>query len=131
MSAPSLTKLNNPYLDNDLLESLENEQIKIQKTESMEENNITDDNKENNENIESDAILEGILNLDSIDIKSDEYKRIELNIGGIKYESTLSTLCKYSNSTLCKLILNNIYFIDRDGFIFKYILNFLRNNTLI
>ncbi|UKJ89780.2 hypothetical protein MACJ_003034 [Theileria orientalis] len=84
---------------------------------------------------------------------------VNLNIGGTKYTTTLSTLEKDNNSTLYKYVyytLNGLplpddddnyngffnftdsnsggimeIFIDRDGKIFQYILNFLRDGVLI
>lgn len=64
---------------------------------------------------------------------------IHLNVGGAVYTTTRSTLCKYPDSMLgamfrgdipSRLDLNGHYFIDRDGEIFKYILNFLRSSKL-
>ena len=153
MTAPKLNKLSNPYLDSDLLETLASQSAATtrainadnnndNKTESDANNknalniNMTaiDENKESKNDISNnndDVILQSILNLDTMDIESDEHKPITVSVGGIKYESTKSTLCKYPSSILYKLITNNITFIDRDGFVFKYILNYLRNNTLI
>ena len=145
MASPQLNKLTNPYLDNDLLfasqSAVSTSTINKNKTDSdntlnldniMDTNNTNnDDDTKQNTNKNEDEILQSILNLDRMDMKSDEYKPIQINVGGIKYESTKSTFLKYPSSTLSKLISNNIYFIDRDGFVFKYILNYLRNNVLI
>ncbi|UKK02775.1 hypothetical protein MACK_002872 [Theileria orientalis] len=84
---------------------------------------------------------------------------INLNIGGTKYTTTLSTLEKDKNSTLYKYVYHTLnglplpgsdsnyngyfnftdsnsggimeIFVDRDGKIFQYILNFLRDGVLI
>ena len=67
---------------------------------------------------------------------------ISLNVGGTIYTTTRSTLTRYPDSMLGamfggKLPLENSkdsqgnYFIDRDGELFKYILNFLRVSKLI
>ncbi|BAM41992.1 predicted protein [Theileria orientalis strain Shintoku] len=84
---------------------------------------------------------------------------INLNIGGTKYTTTLSTLEKDKDSTLYKYVYHSLnglplpdddgdyrgffnftdsnsggimeIFIDRDGKIFQYILNFLRDGVLI
>jgi len=66
-------------------------------------------------------------------------KIINLNVGGIHYTTSLDTLVKYSDSMLALMFSGNMksamdkdgrYFIDADGNMFKYILNFLRRNKL-
>jgi hypothetical protein len=70
-------------------------------------------------------------------------KIIRLNVGGVKYSTTMTTLTKYGGfpSLLMKResdegamdILRDSkgrIFIDRDGKIFKYILEFLRSDTV-
>ena len=64
---------------------------------------------------------------------------IYLNVGGTKYTTTRSTLCKYPDSmlgrmfspdspfTLNKDIKDNV-FLDANGDIFKYVLDYLRYN---
>ena len=61
---------------------------------------------------------------------------IELNVGGSVYCTTISTLLSEKNSLFETLInneteqvkdSNNRYFIDRDGPLFNYILDYLRN----
>ncbi|CDW57112.1 BTB [Trichuris trichiura] len=82
---------------------------------------------------------------------------IELNVGGEKYQTTLATLTKDSNSVLSRQLLalesprdsspppaddterdsviscfsSGSYFIDRDGKLFRYVLEYLRNGKLI
>ncbi|XP_067655050.1 BTB/POZ domain-containing protein KCTD15-like [Haliotis asinina] len=64
---------------------------------------------------------------------------ITLNVGGILYTTTKSTLSKYPDSMLGAMISgkfpmtqdqNGHMFIDRDGQIFRHILNFLRSTRL-
>lgn len=64
---------------------------------------------------------------------------IYLSVGGKKFETSRDTLCKDQNSMLSTMfsgrhhLLTNskgYYFIDRDGKLFKYILNYLRNLEL-
>jgi len=64
---------------------------------------------------------------------------IHLNVGGIKYSTTRSTLCKYPESMLGAMFNQNIpsqvdkdgcYFIDRNGKMFEYILQFLRSGDM-
>ncbi|CAG8754525.1 24327_t:CDS:2 [Gigaspora margarita] len=68
--------------------------------------------------------------------------RIILNVGGIKYETYISTLTTYPttllgtmfqerNKALLKPTNGNEYFIDRDGYLFRYILQFYRKNKII
>lgn len=72
-------------------------------------------------------------------IKSDIV--IDLNVGGVMYQTLLSTLRKYADSKLYNIFSDkNIqeipkdkkgyYFIDRDGSTFYYVLEYLRNNKL-
>jgi len=65
---------------------------------------------------------------------------IYLNVGGVKYTTSRSTLTKYTDSMLGSMFSQNIptkvdkdgcYFIDRNGKIFEYILQFLRSGELI
>ena len=67
---------------------------------------------------------------------------VKLNVGGTIYTTSRSTLTQYSDSMLGamfggKLPFENSkdsegnYFIDRDGDLFKYILNFLRGSKLV
>ncbi|OWF49048.1 BTB/POZ domain-containing protein KCTD12-like [Mizuhopecten yessoensis] len=67
---------------------------------------------------------------------------VELNVGGVFYTSTLRTLKQESESLLGQTFngtsaLNLIkdskgkYFLDRDGVLFRYILDYLRNNKLV
>ncbi|XP_033742027.1 BTB/POZ domain-containing protein KCTD12-like [Pecten maximus] len=67
---------------------------------------------------------------------------VELNVGGVFYTSTLRTLKQESDSLLgqtfngtaaLKLIKDSKgkYFLDRDGVLFRYILDYLRNNKLV
>ena len=65
---------------------------------------------------------------------------VELNVGGTIYVTTTSTLNRYPDSQLAKLINDsklstvrdsqNRVFIDRDGILFRFILDFLRNEAL-
>ncbi|RIA82503.1 BTB/POZ protein [Glomus cerebriforme] len=62
---------------------------------------------------------------------------ITLNVGGIKYETFRSTLTNYPKTLLGKMFCKNTsqptneYFIDRDGQVFRYILQYYRNNGKI
>ena len=76
---------------------------------------------------------------------SDSFPNIvELNVGGVFYTTSHSTLVKEKDSLLgqifsgqCKaspLILKDNkgkYFLDRDGVLFRYILDYLRNQKLV
>ncbi len=61
---------------------------------------------------------------------------IDLNVGGVKYTTSKTTLSKYEDSMLYRMICTQLenkkdaeqrIFIDRDGQLFRYILNFLRD----
>ncbi|CDW52249.1 BTB 2 domain containing protein [Trichuris trichiura] len=66
---------------------------------------------------------------------------VHLDIGGTTYTTTLATLTKYSDSHLAKLFsgqtsvvldyLKQNYFIDRDGTMFRHVLNYLRTGQLL
>ncbi|KAJ8670634.1 hypothetical protein QAD02_001893 [Eretmocerus hayati] len=66
---------------------------------------------------------------------------IELNVGGVFYTTGLGTLTKEPNSRLAELFRDRLatlerdakgrYFLDRDGVLFRYVLDFLRNQALV
>lgn len=67
---------------------------------------------------------------------------IELNVGGVYYTTSLNTLRKEANSLLSQLFGQNPteklsidakgrYFLDRDGVLFRYILDYMRNQKLV
>ncbi|KAK2849276.1 hypothetical protein Q5P01_009110 [Channa striata] len=69
---------------------------------------------------------------------------IELNVGGQVYYTRLATLTSFPNSLLGKLFSNKKgssndlsrdlrgrYFIDRDGFLFRYVLDYLRDKQVV
>ncbi|XP_076355178.1 BTB/POZ domain-containing protein kctd15-like [Tachypleus tridentatus] len=65
---------------------------------------------------------------------------VHIDVGGDIYTSSLQTLTKHPNSRLARMFNGSIpivldtlkqhYFIDRDGKMFRHILNFLRTNAL-
>lgn len=66
-------------------------------------------------------------------------KIVKLNVGGTFYTSTMTTLSKIPGSHLCRIMTGELpcprdekgsYFIDRDGQIFRYVLNYLRSDRL-
>lgn len=70
---------------------------------------------------------------------NDKNEIIELNVGGFNYTTSRTTILSYPDSMLSRMISGQIptakdanqrLFIDRDGPIFRYILNFLRDKTL-
>ncbi|XP_022079596.1 BTB/POZ domain-containing protein KCTD8-like [Acanthaster planci] len=67
---------------------------------------------------------------------------VELNVGGQLYTTALSTLTQQGDSMLAQMFTGRTrgplqrdsrgrYFIDRDGSLFKYILDYLRNQKLV
>lgn len=69
---------------------------------------------------------------------SDEV--VTLNVGGMLYTTTRATLTKYTDSMIGTMFSGHYvptafdqqgnYFIDRDGFMFRHVLNFLRSGQL-
>ena len=64
---------------------------------------------------------------------------VHLNVGGVFYTTTKATLSRYPHSMLGAMFNgsmattvdeNGYYFIDRDGTLFGYVLNFLRSSQL-
>ena len=62
-----------------------------------------------------------------------------LSVGGIKYETTRATLCREQGSMLSAMFSGRhhitcnskgYYFIDRDGKLFRYIINYLRTQEI-
>lgn len=65
---------------------------------------------------------------------------IELNVGGVFYTTTLDTLIKQPKSQLAAIFTGREtvpkdskgrYFLDRDGVLFRYILDYLRDGSII
>ncbi|MBN3310955.1 KCTD1 protein, partial [Amia calva] len=66
---------------------------------------------------------------------------VHIDVGGHMYTSSLATLTKYPESRIGRLFdgtepivldsLKQHYFVDRDGHMFRYILNFLRTSKLL
>ncbi|XP_012672144.2 BTB/POZ domain-containing protein KCTD6 [Clupea harengus] len=76
----------------------------------------------------------------SLDTYEQMTKPVTLNVGGHLYTTTLSTLQRYPDSMLGAMFRGDLpttrdvqgnYFIDRDGTLFRFILNFLRTSELI
>jgi hypothetical protein len=72
-------------------------------------------------------------------MKPDDSEIIELNVGGFTYTTSRTTILSYPDTMLCKMISGQLpsatdikqrIFIDRDGPLFRYILNFLRDKRL-
>lgn len=65
---------------------------------------------------------------------------VDINVGGVLYTTTIPTLTKYEDSMLASMfgafwkasssMHNGHYFIDREGDMFKYVLNFLRSGHI-
>ncbi len=71
---------------------------------------------------------------------SIENAPVHIDVGGCSYTTSLETLTKYADSRIGKMFngtlpivldsLKQHYFIDRDGKLFRYVLNFLRTGSL-
>lgn len=79
-------------------------------------------------------------NYSSVSSKVEQFPAVvSLSVGGIKYMTRLSTLRKYPDSMLAALFSGRYqvdkdadgnYFLDSNGFLFGYLLEFLRNGIL-
>lgn len=68
-------------------------------------------------------------------------KVVDLNVGGVVYATSLTTLRSMKDGTLASLFKTDDvdlprdregrYFIDRDGVLFRYILDYIRNKKLL
>lgn len=65
---------------------------------------------------------------------------VELNVGGVSYTTTLETLKSQPDSQLYAIFTGreaiqkdakNRYFLDKDGVLFRYVLDFLRDGNII
>jgi len=63
--------------------------------------------------------------------KTSDSEFVEINVGGVKFQSTMDTLCKYPSSRLARDIRRGVTFFDRDGSVFDHILNWLRRGALL
>ena len=64
---------------------------------------------------------------------------LTVNVGGVRFTTTISTLTKYADSMLGRMFSGEFstatdaegaFFIDRDGNLFHHVLNFLRTDRL-
>ncbi|KAK9401630.1 BTB/POZ domain-containing protein KCTD4 [Crotalus adamanteus] len=72
--------------------------------------------------------------------KNHNMSPVTLNVGGYLYVTQRQTLTRYTDSllervvngkTLCPSDAEGHFFIDRDGLLFRHVLNFLRNGELL
>lgn len=72
-------------------------------------------------------------------MKTDSNEIIELNVGGHSYTTSKTTIISYPDSMLARMVTGQLpsatdgkqrIFIDRDGPLFRHILNFLRDKRL-
>jgi hypothetical protein len=69
---------------------------------------------------------------------NDTRKIVRLNVGGTQYDVSRDTLARCEGSMLASLVskqwnegnTNKPIFIDRNGLLFQYVLDYLRNNQL-
>ena len=89
---------------------------------------LTDDEDHSNESIPK---------VDEEKVWTESMESITLNIGGIKYSTSMNTISKYQHCKLYNMVKSILkpsedgsYFIDRNGKYFHIILDFLRNDQL-
>eukprot|EP01083_Nonionella_stella_P007918 22791_1 len=139
----------NPYLDEDLIKTIQSTR-KTTDTAATAHSELVphsvpslpglDHLDESHENNDLTAHIASLHNHLASPLKfQDTHEPITLNIGGMKYQTTLTTLSKYKQCLLYKMfegIFSNkpnkdgSYFIDRNGKYFEYILDYLRNGKL-
>eukprot|EP01084_Bolivina_argentea_P179212 309698_1 len=110
----------------------------------MDKNKVCADPIENKQ-YDIDNGINGLDHLDEHDNDTIKYQLLHsgepvtINAGGIKYCTSLSTLCSNTESIFYKCFngdwslrpcKDGSYFFDRNGELFKYILEYLRNNKL-
>ncbi|CAD5124238.1 DgyrCDS12532 [Dimorphilus gyrociliatus] len=108
----------------------EREQKLSKKLKELEQRESTIDFRENKFEKEK----EEIINLNKI-LES----KVKLEVGGQSFSTSLNTLTKEEDSLLATMFSgchklqpdqDGVYFIDRDGVHFRYILNYLRDSTI-
>ena len=105
------------------------EEIGELKEEAVELETIIDQKKE-----ELSAFVSDFINKEKA---GEKYRRINLNVGGTKYSTTYDTLVKYSSYFQAmfsgKFSLETddegYFFIDRNGRLFEYVLEYSRNDS--
>ena len=94
--------------------------------------------------VQQESVQQGRQQLETmkaaVDGNIQQFKqRVKLNVGGSKFETTLSTLTRHPDSMLAVMFSgrhevpqddDGYVFIDRDGTHFRIILNFLRTGVL-
>ncbi|XP_018327293.1 BTB/POZ domain-containing protein KCTD12 [Agrilus planipennis] len=72
--------------------------------------------------------------------ENSAFSVVELNVGGVGYTTNLETLTKVPDSVLTEIFTGQIpipkdskgrSFLDRDGILFRYILDYLRDGALV
>lgn len=60
-------------------------------------------------------------------------ERMQINVGGLIYESTRKTLFKSPvlREMIQRMTIDDVLFVDRDGGAFSFVLNFLRNDAAV
>ena len=148
--AQSKSTKSNPYLDEELINNIRKNtgdsvtNHSLNADHSLQSLGGLDENHENDEILDihkSHSTPSGVLQHHMSSPKKflDCHEPITLNVGGIKYQTTLTTLGKYKDCLLYKMFeglfskkpnKDGSYFIDRNGKYFEYILDFIRNGKL-
>ena len=76
-------------------------------------------------------------------MENDQFELVELNVGGVHYTTTVNTLHQAEPDSLLASIIsahsnetfardsNNRIFLDRDGQLFRFVLDYLRNKKIL
>jgi hypothetical protein len=127
----------NNNLQNSHFNNYSNNQNQLITTSHLNNNTTNHSPSSLSTQFDSNLIKYGTPRVASLSV---ENAPVHIDVGGCTYTSSLETLTKYNESRLSKMFNGTIpivldtlkqhYFIDRDGKLFRYILNFMRTGRV-